>query len=251
MKYFLEKNSSRYLVRLLFAILVAGITDYYFSRANVGWILFSTAFVMLTSTGSALYQGLIRYLSLIVIIIAGSIVFSLSDFLYARLFDVTLGAVIGIVINLMIFPDRVDFEFRQVMAVSLQSYSNYFSSVIALLLERQLKKEDSISQSLPSWVYEAGFDITLQKSYRHFLLKTDQISEILLSMHHLARHSFDETLLEKIRDPLLQCTEKVQQFFSALIKVLTSETLGGGVDDFAAVIFSFDNNFREAVPLLA
>src|SRR3989338_6136034 len=135
------------------------------------------------------------------------------------------------------------------MAVSLQSYSNYFSSVIALLLERQLKKEDSISQSLPSWVYEAVFDITLQKSYRHFLLKTDQISEILLSMHHLARHSFDETLLEKMRDPLLQCAEKAQQFFSALIKVFTLETLGVGVEDFASDIFTLENSFREAVPL--
>ena len=64
-------------IKLLVVVLIAGVTSYYFSRAEVGWMLFSTVFVMLTSTGSALYQGLVRYLSLIIIIVASSIVFSL------------------------------------------------------------------------------------------------------------------------------------------------------------------------------
>jgi len=45
---------------------------------------------------------------------------------------------------------------------------------------------------LPDWVYERGFDHTLQTGYQFFLMKIEEMSDVLFSMHHLVRYSYDK-----------------------------------------------------------
>lgn len=255
-KNVLPKINWRFSLKLAFAIFISLFANHYFSPTHQGWIVLCTVLVMLTATGSALYQGLLRYLFFLGIVVFVTELFSSPDLLFGRVYDVSLGAVIGIVINLLIFPDKVDVEFRHATLPLLKSYSDYFIAIVDSLLrpdplavDNAKKKVEDCLLVLPSWVYEIGFDITLQKSYQYFLFKVDHVGEILFSMHYLARHSFDPLLIEKIQKPLEQCKAGVQQFFSALVTVLALKKLNEGIEDFAGDIAKLENNFRAAVPL--
>ena len=137
----------------------------------------------------------------------------------------------------------------------LNAYQDYFISIINLLLQRDVlgatQKRivvDNVFKKLPDWFYNNRLDIAIQIGRRYFLLKLERLGEILFSMHHLARHSFDEILVEKIREPVLQCAEKTKQFFGAFVTVLELAELKEGIDDFSEEIARFENQFRTAVP---
>lgn len=243
-------------IRILLALGLAFIINPYLSKTYSYWLPISTLFVMMTATGSALYQGILRYLLLVSVVAVGSFFVSSLSELNARLYDVTLGALLGIVINVTILPDRVDSVFRHVLIPILEAYAVYFSAIIALLLQRDFARAEKAKTSLeeklttlPGWVFERGFDNALQKGHRYFLIKMGETSELLFAMHHLARYSFDPHLLLKVRKSLIHLERKVRRFFIALTTVLQLKKLNVGIDDFSDDIRKIEKNFKKAVPL--
>jgi len=255
MKKLIKVNAARHSIRILCALGIALPLTYYVSATKQGWLPFATIIVMFTATGSALYQGLLRFFLITVIVVIGSLIFSPTYLLYMRMYDVVLGALVGILANIVILPDRVDFECRTAFIPILQSYVSYFSALVALLLQRDLlgAEREKINvekklQQLPEWVYEVGFDVTLQKGYRYFFMKVGQIGEVLFAMHHLARYPFSDELLNTIREPLLQCVIRVEQFIVALIRVLELKKLTEGIVDFGAELMEIEEKFKVIVP---
>jgi hypothetical protein len=248
-------NSMRHLSRIFCALVIALMINYYIKSPETGWLLFSTVAVMLTSTGSALYQGLLRFFLLTCVVVIGSLIFSSIHLLYMRMYSVALGALIGMLANIIILPDRVDVECRNAFIPILKSYNAYFSALVIFLLEKnathaereKINVEKNL-QKLPVWVYETGFDLSLQKGYRYFFIRVEQMSEILFAMHHLVRHSFSENVLSVIREPLLQCVLRVEQFIAALITVLELKKLSEGIIDFGEELAAIEDKLKAIVP---
>ncbi len=254
MKNYLKINSIRHTVRIFCALVASLVVNYYLASTKEAWLPLATLIVMLTPTGSALYQGLWRFFLLSSAVIIVSLIFSPIRSLYMRMYDVVLGAVIGIAFNVILFPDKVDIEFRNAFVPILRSYSLYFSSLVSLLLDKNSidaeKEKVNVEEKLmklPAWVYEAGFDLTLQKGYRYFFMKVGQIGEILFAMHHLARFTYPDNLLNTIREPLLQCIVRVEQFIAAIITVLELKKLSVKIIDFDLELAEIESQFKEIV----
>lgn len=134
----------------------------------------------------------------------------------------------------------------------LGAYHQYFLSVIHLLLkhdsEETIEKRkivERVFRKLPDWFYDIRFDIAIHVGRRYFIIKLDQLGEVLFSIHHLARSSFEDDFLEKMTAPILGCANKVSLFFAALITVLERKELKEGVDDFSEEIEQLEKNFHE------
>lgn len=255
MQNLINTHAARRIIRLFCALGIALFLTYYVSATKQGWLAFATISVMLTAIGSALYQGLLRFFLITLVVVIASLVFSSPYLLYMRMYDVVLGALVGIVANIVILPDRVDVAYRTAFIPVLQSYASYFSALVALLLqqdlsgaEREKTHVEQKLQQLPGWVYEVGFDLSLQKGYRYFFMKVGQMGEILFAMHHLARYSFSEELVNTIREPLWRCVIRVEQFIAALVSVLELKKLTEGVVDFGAELMEMEQKFKAIVP---
>lgn len=251
-----ESNTLRHSGRLLLALTLAFIINYFYSMAHGFWLPLATLVVMLTVTGSAFYQGVKHFLYCILFVIIYSwITHSMQAFSW-RISDVAIGAVIGISINVLVFHDLVDVEFRHRMIPIIKSYAEYFSALVKLLLQiepNHIEEARIIVEkkliALPAWVYETGFDMTLQKGHRYFTMKVTELYELLMAMQHVARYRYDPVLLDSIREPLLQCLVRVEQFFFALLTVLDLRKLTEGVVDFADEVEELEKQFRKTVPL--
>lgn len=252
----LFNENKRHLYRMIIALGLAFIVNHFYSFSNEWWLPLGTFFVMLTNTGSAIYQGVLRYVFLLIVVGMASWIFETVELIHLRTYDITLGALIGITANVVIFPDRVDVDFRQSVVFILRDYIGYFQSIIHLLLAQQqnLAENEKIIvekalQKLPLWVYETGFDFALQRSYRYFILKVNELAEILFSMHHLARYSFSSELLAVIKAPLLDSAKKGELFFESLINALNLKNITDKPYDFYHEIQTMENNFKQKIPL--
>lgn len=249
----------RRLASIFIALMVSLIVSYYLSMSHEYLIPVSALFVMLTSIGNPVYQGVKRFLFLMLIIIALSYLLPPHQMVYQRIYDVSIGAVIGILVNLLVLPRRADSEFRVAMVPVLKSYQIYFNSIIGVIFNRSIEAEQKIKnsqgqleyqiQQLPSWVNETGFDHRLKKGYQYFLLKTQYIAKILFAMHHAARATFDKETLTTTHDDFYTCVAKINEFFTALITVFELKKLNEGVDDFEQQLRKLDNQFQTMLPI--
>jgi hypothetical protein len=248
-------NLIRHALSMLIALLVAFIINFYFSISHEYLIPLAAIIVMLTSVGNLIYQGLKRFLLLIVITIILSVIFASTSHLYARIGDICIGAVIGIVINLGVLPRRSDIEFRAALLPLLKAYSIYVVSIVDLLVQKNKKEIEAQKiniefqlQELPTWVYAKGFDSGLKKGHQYFLMKTYQVSEILFSMHNIARNNFDNNIIKKVREPLQECAQCAHKFFNALQTVFELKRLTHGVDDFDSELAKLERKFNSLIP---
>lgn len=240
------------------AISIAMIVSHYFALTHEYLVLVTTIFVMLTAVGNPIYQGVKRFLFIIVIVVILSFLLPPHRMVYERVYDVSLGAIIGILANLIVFPRRADSEFRAAMVPVLKTYQLYFDTIVDSVFNRNKNLMTKVAttqaileyqlQQLPTWVYERGFDIHLKKGYQFFLLKAQHIAKILFAMHHAARYEFDKELLTMMRKPFYQCVEKISGFFNALITVFELQKLKEGVDDFEQQLHDLDKLFRDYLP---
>ncbi|HEX2548264.1 MAG TPA: hypothetical protein VHM20_00435, partial [Gammaproteobacteria bacterium] len=122
--------------RIICGLFFAAIMQYFFAYPGFYWLPLATLIVMLTKRGNALYQGLLHFFVLIIIVSVLTLIFNDQSILYQRAQDIILGALIGILTNLLIFPDRVDIEFREIIMPILDLYGEYFQNISECILER-------------------------------------------------------------------------------------------------------------------
>lgn len=144
MMNYLENNTVRRLLRIFLALSIAVCVDFFYAKTPEHWVIISALLVMTTLTGSALLQGLIRFAVLFVMVSVGVLLFSDAQLLYAHCYDVTLGAVIGILVNVMVLPDRVGVEFRRAIIPVLKAYRDYVSAIIELILKNDLSNAEKV-----------------------------------------------------------------------------------------------------------
>lgn len=202
------------------------------------------------------------FLFALILLITMLLPISHPTILYERLYDVTIGAVVGLVTNLVVFPVRADAEFRNNVAPVLDAYRLYLISIMDLLykkngaFEKALASKNRVEQTLqaqsaffPVWVYQSGLSIALRQGHRHFLVMVERVGQILFSMHHVARYSFDPVLLKDLQAPLEGFVSQSEKILQALATVLSLNKLTEGVSDLTEELAQLEQRFKAVVPL--
>lgn len=256
MKKFLKNNKNRHFVRIVMACFVTIALYFFLYNFQLILMLLATVVVMLTQTGNAVYQGIIRYFMLVVVVMLLYLLLPEQIDFYRDLNAITLGGTIGIICNVLLFPDRINVEFQRTVIPFLKTSAHYFAAIATLMLtgksdETQKYKLENQLLKLPTWMYESGFDITLQTGYRYYVMKLNHLAEILFSMHYLARKSYSRELLEMISVSLLQAKDRMQEFVMAINTLLDLKKLKEGVHDFAEDIDEMENQFKSMLKMPA
>ncbi len=249
----LKTDRVREILRLLITLIFSLIVSEYVAATNLFLIPLTAIYIMQTAIGNVFYQGMQRLLVVMVIIIAAFLAIHSMDFFYKMTHDVLIGALIGMVSHLFLFPTKPDMEFREKILPVIKTFDTYFSKIIDQLLQQKSEPFDNTELEntllmLPDWVYERGFDSVLKKGYQFFLIKIEQISDVLMSMHHLSRYQYDKELIAKIRPALLPFVESTNQFFASIITVLELKTLPEEPSDLDYEFTELQKQFFSIVP---
>lgn len=228
----IKDNKLRFMLRLLLASMLSYVCYVYFYHAKLWWMLFSTLFVMWTPIGSAFVQGLLRYFLLM----------SVAILLYnnAIFHAITLGSLVGVVVNTLFFPDRIDVAFQKTVIPFLYVAQDYFASMVEYMVDNPSTNLDQARgrfqehvRLLPSWVYQTGFDLTLQKGYRYYFMQLHHLAEVLFAMDYLVHYSYEAAWISAIKQPITECVTRVREFVNALATLLDLKKMREGVTDFA------------------
>jgi hypothetical protein len=173
--------------------------------------------------------------------------------------DLLLGGMAGLGISFLLFQRRIAYDFRQSMVALFHAYSDYLSAITQLFLHENTQqlaedKKQEIEQLLqppffPEWVYKAGFSTFFRAGHRHFLVRAEQVAQVLFAMHYIARHAVDVALVNQFRFLIEQCVFQMQELISALLTRLELEEQKNGLPDFIEDITSLEKAFREAFPI--
>ncbi|MHB1948917.1 MAG: FUSC family protein [Gammaproteobacteria bacterium] len=202
---------------------------------------------------SSHYYGIsIPFIVAIFVLLSMLLPLKTEQIIYQRLYDITLGAAIGIGVNALVFPLRVDVEFRKEMVAVLNAFSNDLNLIMDLLFKKNAETAPSLSLqtvSVPEWIYLSGLSYSLRQGHRHFLIMVERVEQILFSMHHLARYRFDPVLLKDLHDPLLTFVGQAHNTLRALTTVLNLNTLKEGISDLNEEMQQLEKAFKKIVPL--
>jgi len=174
-----------------------------------------------------------------------------NSIIYHRVYDITIGAAIGIFCNYFIFPIRPEVAFREAMAPVLRLYANDLSQLLTIFLKKSSFEEMSLQfgyQYLPSWVHQPGLSTALQVGYRHFLLMVVRVSELLASLHVNVRYSFDEAIVTALETPMNQYVAAANKVFAAIIGVLELNQLTEPVGDLKEEWVQLEKTINEFLP---
>ncbi|HSW93818.1 MAG TPA: hypothetical protein VLJ15_05605 [Gammaproteobacteria bacterium] len=227
---------NRFGIRLVTAGVVSFITQHFLGETPCFLMPLSTLYVMQTTPGSAFYQGIQKLVIILIIIALCSAPLQSFSFFYNMAHDASLGAAIGILANLIFFPEKPDRRFREEMVPVIKTLNAYFSQLIDPLLQHDENTStnrmlENALLNAPNWVYERGFTSALQTGYRFFLSNVEQMADVLFSLHQLTRHPFDKELIAKIRPALLNVVDSINQFFEAGVRVLQLKKISDEPND--------------------
>ncbi len=249
----------RHVLRVCVAILLTVAIYYFLYPKALGLMLFSTVFVMLTSTGSAFFQGLLRFFMLVVLAVAARMFFPYVVNFYNNMDVILCGSLVGVLTNTLIFSDRIDLEFKKAVIPLLRASRDYFSTIIFYLIDQNQDRMSQMDQEkihfqsklllLPVWIYQPGFDSTLQKGYRYYFMQLNHLAEILFAMHYLVRFSYDKAWITNIESSLLQCDQGMNEFVTAITTLLYLEKLKEGVVDFEGNIHDMELIFNKIIAM--
>jgi hypothetical protein len=245
-------------LRISLAIFLAILLGHFFAMSEKFWIPLSALIVMQTPIGSTVFHGLQRFIVLMLFVILGSIILLQAELIYPRVCDVAFGTLIGMVFNLVFFPERPDVEFRFRVIPILNAYSNYLSSIGDVMLrlpdaekiarEKRKEVELQLLNQFPRWVYESGLAITLRQGHRHFLVMVDKIGMLLFSMHREASHRLDADMRSSLALPLKNNIEMVQKMIATIVAILSLDRPKAMPEDVIPEDNSLEKIFQKCIP---
>jgi hypothetical protein len=185
-----------------------------------------------------------------------------DDVIFARLHDVVLGGFIGIAGGLLVLPGRPDVDFRRGVIPIVQVYQNYFTAIMALVFKEAGAAQNVVTNKalversfgggqvyFPDWVYKRGFTASLREGHRHFLLRIEELGEVLFALNYHARFNFEADTLAIMRAPLQRCANDINQLLEELIIVLEKTKLAAANSELAEDLIILENIFQDKIAL--
>ena len=178
--------------------------------------------------------------------------------------DVISGALLGALGQYLASYRREPLVLQHYLVTVLQASQAYLQAIGELLLQEpqapaacqraQQQLTHVLVTQFPDWVYQLGYNPLLQQGQRHFLVRLSHVSEILFTLHYLARQPVAMTLLESWRTPLRQAIDAGQAIMAALCVKLNTETLPPPVsnldEEIAALAATYQQEFNIPLALL-
>jgi|GEM_PF-3351717 len=251
-----DKNLAyRCSIRAAIVIFVTVLLSHYFSSAEKFWMPVTAMLVLLAFQRGHVRAALLSTVSVVILLVL-CMPFFPENWLYFRALDIMIGGAIGWAASLFILPVRIDDEFRKNTVPLLQACSSYLSVIVTYVFDRSFEKEvldkknnlEEIWGDFPSWVFEAGFSANLQQGHRHFLVRLEQIRQILFTLNHLARYNYEEEILLQLETPMKRYVAQITQLFDAISTVLVLQKLAEGVDDISVSFELLEATFKKVIP---
>lgn len=175
-----------------------------------------------------------------------------------RIHDITLGAIVGLIVNLLVFPDQVDKKFQQNSIAYYQVLEIFFAEILRRFLspmkEQPIQALSPVFSAqyslLPFWALQPGFNPRLRKSHHYFLSNSIQLTETLFSLDALSTLVVDPAMLEIFRIPLEKYTKNTHELFKVLLAKLENKSnidIQFVSEDFMTEIVELENIFKEKV----
>lgn len=178
-----------------------------------------------------------------------------------RMIDVVIGAFIGFLFTILVFPVRFAKEFSEGVIPILHSMNDYISALNEFLLsdlnsyQEILDKKIVIENILqnkqgiyPEWVYEVGFNPGLRSGLRFFLVNLERIIEALFSIDFLLSRNIEVLLLNKLSQPLVKTMIKNQELIIILLEYFKSNKIKGSISDFTSDIAELEHSLHRLIP---
>lgn len=233
------------------ALLAAMIVEYYVGMAHGFLVPLVALFVMQTASGNLIFQSVLRLLVVMSIIVSVALLSASLPLFYVCMHDALLGAFIGWFANVFIFPRRASDIFRAEMIPLLKACERYSVALIQeLLTQTALEPNRDLELALlksPRWVYTIGFDCGLRPGHQFFLSGVEQLSDLLFSLHHLARHRYDPAFLAIVSVPINHYADKLADFFAGLVTLLALEKATARFSDLQAELKQLEQVFQALV----
>jgi hypothetical protein len=179
--------------------------------------------------------------------------------LYALMHDVIVGGIIGVIARSLFYSGTLVTDFRQRAVMLLNGYTHYLTAIGEVMLQQpdaaqhcaqqKVAVENLLQTEFPHWVYQRGFSPMLQQGHRHFLVRLEQIGEILFAMNYAARQGVTPDLLQELADPIAQSIAGVKTIIAALMVRLDTENFDKPVSDLHDEIKQLEDKYRQLIAL--
>lgn len=256
-------NSRQGLQRLLFIILgVLAVTYLLFYLTQLVWVgLVATFFLSVIAyfafIQEARIQAIISLMAGVIVLIAFIFPPSAQYFLHARMIDIMVGGVIGLIGGVLVVPVSTTTEFISEVIPLLNACSQYLSIIQEYLFDRTLEDKliavkDQLEQhwrNFPDWIYEPGFTAILQQGHRHFLVRIEQIRQILYAINYLVRFDYDKATLEALQESMRLYVLELEKLFQAIAEVLGTQKLTKEVGDVTEHFYAFEKVVNDIIPV--
>lgn len=164
----------------------------------------------------------------------------------ARLYDTSLGALLGVLITLFVFPNSLEQDVDKGIKKTIKIQYQYFNAVLNLLLARAdskqlaLQKRERFEQCLSTnrilfneWIYELWLKLEPKHRHENIIIQIEKLGQFLFALHHLARSGIPESLSTQLnsiiynlsRDALLAAKHDalINSAFSTTLKQIIKE----------------------------
>jgi uncharacterized membrane protein YgaE (UPF0421/DUF939 family) len=170
------------------------------------------------------FTNLVNY-GLVVVPLSISVVFLIalvspekltSGLIFARFYDTAIGAALGVLGALFLFPNKVKSEFETSKKFLQKQLADYFAAIIDMFLhepeasQQARAKKALVESALLSdrqfyleRAYEIHFHSSKRRLEKAFLEMSEEAAERLFSLHHMARYTLEvecKPILTILRD---------------------------------------------------
>jgi len=150
-----------------------------------------------------------------------------AGIVYARFYDTTIGAALGILGSFLLFPNKTKGEFNTSKRYLEKQLADYFLAIMNMFLDipsaevqakaKKMQVENALLSDRQFYLerrYETHFRFSEQEGEKRFLEISERMAQRLFSLHQQARYHLALDIFEEMQDILIQLRNKGVKFLS-------------------------------------
>lgn len=239
------------LMVIIMAFCFFGLISFLFSRTMV------MAMIMMSVIISAVICYLNRPLSqesifltlLFPVVLLLSTLFPEMDknILYSWLMDAVIALVLSILVQ-FIFSKNLVKKFRIDMSLLFSILNHDVKYLFDEGASISRIKLSMLSMRYPEWIVRMGLNPGLRSGFRFFLVRLEQIIELLFSLDYFIRSNLNQEILNHIKPELLLVNKQNAILLDSLSHYFKQKTQVAIQDDLTSDVLALDKKLREMIP---
>lgn len=187
-------------------------------------------------------------------LIVASVAVVLQKIFLFRMEYVYFSIFLAVMLSLVLFRVPAETVFRKKIIAMFDVYNNYLRDLIDAIYQKEntLAKTRLLTENVllaaPNWVYAKGYNARLREGHRHFLVRVEQIGEILISLQALTHYSLDKRMLKQLEKEIYFVIEQTRLLMQSINNALALEKPKAIIEDWYDKIQELEKIFYEALP---